>query len=90
MKLPKTKTIIKYAVIAYLLYLAYSLPKADWDKGETLTETDDAGKVTRYVPKQSSYIKYLIAWWRITVKTKGAKGIIDEYLLSRLGINLDE
>ena len=53
---PKTKTIIKYLVIAYVLYLIYSLPKKDWEAGKVIAETNGAGLTTRYAPQQSSYL----------------------------------
>jgi len=87
---PKTKTIIKYLVIAYVLYLIYSLPKKDWEAGKVIAETNGAGLTTRYAPQQSSYLKYIRAWWSKTIKDKGITGIIDEHVLAPLGINLDE
>ena len=55
----KTKTILKYAIIAYLLFLLLTLPKKDWDKKRTIEKTDKNGKIVRYQPKQSTYVNYL-------------------------------
>ena len=90
MTMPKTKTLLKYAVIAYLVYLLYSIPKKDWSKGTVITEKLESGATARYAPQQSAYIKYAAAWWRITSKQKGITGIIDEYILAPLGINFDD
>lgn len=89
MEKPNTKQIIRYLVIAYILYLIYSLPKTDWQKERVISETDGAGRTTRYAPGQSSYLKYIRAWWTQTMKTKGLSGIIDEHVLAPLGIELD-
>lgn len=90
MTMPKTKTLLKYAVIAYLVYLIYSLPKKDWSKGTVISEVQDSGAVTRYVPQQSAYYKYAAAWWRTAFKQKGVTGIIDENILAPMGITFDE
>lgn len=71
MKKISIKKILKYLVLAYLLYLAYTLPKADWDKDIIVTKTDKNGQVLRFAPNKSSYIKYLCAWWENYMKTKG-------------------
>lgn len=89
MKLPKTKTLVKYAVIVYLAHLCYSIPRTDWEAEIVVTEMNAAGVPIRYVPQQSSYIKYMLAWWRTNIKTKGATGIIDEYILAPLGIDMN-
>lgn len=89
MKLPKTKTLVKYAIIAYLAYLSYSIPRSDWDAEIVVTEMNATGSTIRYVPQQSSYVKYMLAWWRTNIKTKGATGIIDEYILAPLGIDMN-
>lgn len=86
---PKTKTIVKYAVLAYLLYLFISLPKKDWDNAVSFTLTDDAGKSVRYIPKTSSYIRYTLSWWKNAYKTKGISGLIDEHIIAPLGISLN-
>ena len=85
---PKTKTIVKYAVLAYLLYLLISLPKKDWDNSKIIALTDDAGKTVRYIPKTSSFIPYTIAWWKSAFKTKGLSGLIDEHIIAPLGISV--
>ena len=90
MKLPKAKTLLRYAVITYLVYLIYSIPKKDWSKGVVITETLETGQTACYDPQQSAYIKYAVAWWRNTIKQKGISGITDEYILAPLGINLDK
>lgn len=90
MKIPKTKTLVKYAVIAYVLYLLYSIPKKDWEKGKVISESLDNGSTARYAPQQSAYIKYAAAWWRITMKEKGITGIIEEHILAPLGISFEE
>lgn len=89
MKKPKTKTILKYALIAYLLYLVLSLPKKDWDNARTLTSTDKNGKIVRYQPKQSSYASYLIAWWEDVFQNKGLSYIVDEHILAPIGIKFE-
>lgn len=90
MKKINTKTIIKYLLIAWLLYLIYNTPNSSWKKGEKIEETTDDGKTARYIPGQSSYIKYMFAWWRIKMNTIGFTGIIDQYILAPLGINFDQ
>lgn len=85
----KLKTLVKIAIIALILYKIYDIPRADWDKGITLTTTNDDGSTMRLVPKQSGYIKYILAWWKNTMKTKGITGIIDEYILAPIGITFE-
>lgn len=89
MKKISTKKILKYIVLAYLLYLAYTLPKADWDKNIIVTKTHKDGKVVRFAPKKSSYIKYMCAWWENCMKNKGLSGIVDEYILAPIGVTFE-
>ena len=86
---PKTKTIIKWLVLAYLLYLLYNTPKTSWEQSEVIEEKQPSGRITRYAPKQSSYIKYVIAWWKIKIQTIGLTGIIDQYILAPVGITFE-
>lgn len=90
MTMPKTKTIIKYLVLAWLLYLVYNTPKSSWIEGEIIEEKAADGKTMRYAPGQSSYIKYLITWWKIKMTTIGFTGILDQYILAPIGISFDE
>ena len=89
MKLPKSKTILKYALIAAVIYTAYKTPRKDWDRNKIVEEKDKNGTIQRYAPNQSSYVKYCIAWWKNKTATVGITGIMDEYILKPLGL-LDE
>ncbi len=86
---PKTKTIIKWLVLAYLLYLLYNTPKTSWEQSEVIEEKQPSGRIMRYAHKQSSYIKYVIAWWKIKMQTIGLTGIIDQYILAPVGITFE-
>lgn len=88
MRKPKAKTIIKYLILAYAIYLIYSLPKTDWEAGEIIFKNNPSGTITRYVPQQSSYVKYMGAWWSNTFNKKGITGIVDEHILAPLGITV--
>lgn len=90
MTMPKTKTIIKWLVLAYLLYLLYNTPKKSWEQSEIIEEKQPSGLITRYAPKQSSYIKYAIAWWKNKMQTIGFTGILDQYILAPIGVTFDE
>ena len=90
MQKPKLKTILKYALIAYLAYLVYNTPKTSWNRGEILETTNDMGQIERLAPNQSSYAKYILAWWKTKISTIGITGIIDQYILAPMGINFDE
>lgn len=87
---PKTKTIIKWLVIAWLLYMLYNTPKASWEQSEIIEEKEPTGRITRYAPGQSSYIKYAMAWWKIKMQTIGLTGILDQYILAPMGVTFDE
>lgn len=86
---PKTKNIIKWLVLAYLLYLLYYTPKEFWEQSKVIEEKQPSGQITRYAPGQSSYIKYAIAWWKIKLQTIGFTGILDQYILAPAGITFE-
>ncbi len=86
----KTKTLIKYLVLAYAIYLIYSLPKQDWVADKIILSTNKAGQVVRLSPNQSSYIKYMVAWWKDTLNNKGLASIVDEHILAPIGIKFED
>lgn len=86
----KTKTIIKWLVLGYLIYLLYNLPKSSWDQLEIIKEEEPDGRVTRYVPGRTSYIIYIKGWWKLKMKTIGFTGILDQYILAPMGITFDK
>lgn len=86
----KIKTLIKIAIITAILYKIYDLPKTDWNRGRDITENNADGSISRYIPQQSSYLKYIAAWWRKTLSTKKLTGVLDEYVLAPMGITFDE
>lgn len=88
MKKNSLKSLIKYAVLIYILYLFYALPKADW-KNDRVVEKNKDGKTLRYAPNQSSYIQYMLAWWSDTINTKGITPIVDEHVLGKMGITFE-
>ena len=89
MKKPKTKTILKYALIAYMLYLVLTLPKKDWDNKRTIAGKDKKGNIAIYVPKQITYTRYLIVWWKDVFQNKGLSYIVDEHILAPIGIKFE-
>ena len=89
MKNLKTKTILKYAVLAYLAYLLCATPKTDWEKNIIVSYPGKNGQKETYVPKQSTYPEYAVAWWKQHTATIGITGIIDQYILAPIGVNLN-
>lgn len=86
----KLKTLVKIAIVALILYKIYDIPKTDWNRGIVITENNADGSISRYVPQQSGYLKYIAAWWKQTLNTKKITGILDEYVLSPIGITFNE
>lgn len=89
MKKSNIKTLLKYIVVGYIAYLAYSLPKKDWQAGTMLT-TEDNGKVKKYYPNQCLYVQYMGAWWLDVINEGKFSQIIDEYVLAKIGIKFED
>lgn len=85
----KSKTILKWLVIAAVLYVLYKTPRTDWDNDVKVT-IKNGDKEERYFPKQSGYLKYALAWWKNEVANKGIGQLVDEHILAPIGITFQE
>lgn len=84
-----TKTIVKWLILIAILNILYKTPRTDWDN-DVKVFIKNGDREERYAPKQSSYLKYAIAWWKNEMANKGIGQILDEHVLAPIGITFQE
>ena len=82
------KRTILYALVAYLAYIIYILPKKDWNNNVYIGYIKNNNRHIFY-PNQCLFVQYLYAWWISTYQNKQLDKIIDEHLLGKIGIDIN-